>query len=62
MKFLRSFPGKNPNSRKTSLYPGTHEKDGFENSGVSAPAHSADLGDMENGAVNHNNNKLNENN
>jgi len=57
---LGSFPWKNPNSRKTSLYPGTHEMD--DKYGVSAPVHSAGTGDVENGAINHNNNKINENN
>ena len=61
MKFLGSLPAKNPNSRKTSFYLGSHEMDGFENYGVFAPANSVDMGDVENGAINHNNNKINGN-
>ena len=35
--------------------------EGFENFGISAPAQNPDNGDAENGAFNHNNNKVNEN-
>ena len=62
MKFIKNFGKRHQgSSRKTSLYPGAHEMEGFENFGISAPAQNPDHGDAENGAFNHNNNKVNEN-
>ena len=62
MKSIGSFVKRHQGSiRKISLYPGEHDLEGFENFGISTPAQNPDLGDAENGALNHNNNKINEN-